>query len=133
MPTPAKGTDKKTSKVTPKPTKKPAALARAPAKTVAKATPAKPAAGVKAKSPAKEVVKVAPVTSAATVNAKAAGRREAPQRKDAILSEQRRNYVEVAAYHIAERHGFTAGRESADWEEAEAEIDRLLAEGRLNP
>lgn len=49
-----------------------------------------------------------------------------------VAPEQRRNYIEVAAYYIAERHGFAPGREAADWAEAEALIDRLLAEGSIN-
>jgi hypothetical protein len=49
-----------------------------------------------------------------------------------VAPEQRRNYIEVAAYYIAERRGFSEGHEADDWAEAEAEIDRLLAEGKLN-
>jgi hypothetical protein len=45
--------------------------------------------------------------------------------------EQRRHYVEMAAYYIAERRGFAPGDPLEDWVQAEAEIDRLLAEGRL--
>lgn len=48
-----------------------------------------------------------------------------------VAPEQRRNYVEMAAYYIAERRGFTPGNPLEDWIQAEAEIDRLLAEGRL--
>jgi len=48
-----------------------------------------------------------------------------------VSPEQRRCYVEVAAYYIAERHGFTPGRELEDWAAAEAEIDRLIKEGVL--
>ena len=60
---------------------------------------------------------------------------KAPAKKKVLQTspEQRHNYIEVAAYYIAERHGFTPGREIEDWAEAEAEVDRLLAEGRLNP
>lgn len=53
-------------------------------------------------------------------------------RKSEVGLEQRRHYVEVAAYFVAERHGFTPGREHEDWVAAEAEIDRMLAEGLLN-
>jgi hypothetical protein len=102
------------------PAKKPVAPAKAPAKkAVAKTTkapavkPAKPAGTAKPKAAAK-------------VSPRAAGHRE-------VTPEQRRYYVEVAAYYIAERHGFSAGRELADWTAAEAEIDRLLASGMLNP
>jgi hypothetical protein len=37
----------------------------------------------------------------------------------------------VAAYYIAERRGFVPGNPLEDWVQAEAEIDRLLAEGLL--
>lgn len=49
-----------------------------------------------------------------------------------VTPEQRHHYVEVAAYYIAERRGFDAGCCDDDWAQAEFEIDRLLAEGRLN-
>lgn len=52
-------------------------------------------------------------------------------RKPAIAQDQRRNYIEVAAYYIAARRNFAPGDPFQDWVEAEAEIDRLLAEGRL--
>jgi hypothetical protein len=39
--------------------------------------------------------------------------------------------VELAAYFMAERHGFTPGREREDWIAAEAEIDRMLEAGLL--
>lgn len=44
---------------------------------------------------------------------------------------RRGHYIEVAAYFIAERHGFMAGRELDHWAEAEAEIDRLMKEEPL--
>ncbi|NWG31774.1 MAG: DUF2934 domain-containing protein [Rhodocyclaceae bacterium] len=50
-----------------------------------------------------------------------------------LTPEQRRLYVEVAAYYIAERRGFQGGSEMDDWVQAEAEIDRLLREGILKP
>jgi hypothetical protein len=37
----------------------------------------------------------------------------------------------MAAYYIAERRSFAPGNPLEDWVQAEAEIDRLLAEGRL--
>ncbi len=48
----------------------------------------------------------------------------------ASSDQQRRNYVEVAAYYIAERRGFQGGSELEDWAQAEREVDRLL---RGNP
>jgi hypothetical protein len=54
-------------------------------------------------------------------------------RKLEISPEQRRRRVELAAYFIAERHGFTPGREHEDWLAAEAQVDRMLSEGLLTP
>lgn len=50
-----------------------------------------------------------------------------------LSAEQRRGYVEIAAYYIAERRNFAGGHPQDDWAQAEAEIDRLLREGILNP
>ena len=47
--------------------------------------------------------------------------------------EQRRQFIAVAAYYAAERRGFLTGDAMADWLTAEAEIDRQLAAGALNP
>ena len=49
-----------------------------------------------------------------------------------ISDQQRRNYVEVAAYYIAERRGFQGGSELEDWAQAEREVDGLLKENRLS-
>ncbi|HNQ05183.1 MAG TPA: DUF2934 domain-containing protein [Thiobacillaceae bacterium] len=49
-----------------------------------------------------------------------------------VTPEQRRHYIEVAAYYIAERRGFRYGNPAEDWARAEEEIDRLLDEGLLN-
>lgn len=48
-----------------------------------------------------------------------------------LSEEQRRQYIEVAAYYIAEKCGFDCSRDSENWLAAEAEIDQLLAEGKL--
>lgn len=110
MPTPTKKTQKTAApaKKSAPAAKKPAAAAKAPAKAPAKTPVKKPVAAEKPTA-------------------------RAPRAKHAVAAEQRRNYIEVAAYYIAERHGFMPGRELTDWAAAEAEIDRLLAEGRLNP
>lgn len=123
---------------TKKTAKKPVAPAKAPVKKVTKsAVAAKPAKTAVAKvAPAKAVPVKAVAAKAAPVKAVAEAKsvKSAPvRRRHATDPEQRRNYIEVAAYFIAERHGFTPGRELADWASAEAEIDRLLAEGLLNP
>jgi hypothetical protein len=107
------------------------AISKTPAKTAAKkpAAPAK-AAVEKAKPAAKAPAKAPATAKKSSATPKAAA---AKSQRGAVPPEQRRNYVEVAAYFIAERHGFTPGRELADWAAAEAEIDRLLAAGLLNP
>lgn len=48
-----------------------------------------------------------------------------------LTEEQRLHYIEVAAYYIAERGGFNSSYDLENWLAAEAEIDRLLAEGKL--
>jgi hypothetical protein len=48
-----------------------------------------------------------------------------------LSEEQRRQYVEVAAYYIAEHSGSNGGCDLDNWLTAEAEIDRLMAEDKL--
>jgi hypothetical protein len=118
-------TTKSSAKVTPG--KRPA-----PASTVAVAK-VKPATKAKLTAKAEPAVK-AKATSKAKAAPKAAAKKPARPRtkkSSGISPEQRRNYVEVAAYHIAERRGFAPGNPMEDWVQAEAEIDRLLAEGHL--
>ncbi|RLJ67828.1 DUF2934 domain-containing protein [Sulfurisoma sediminicola] len=108
-----------TTKVAAKPTK--AAAATAPAKTT-KAAPTKAPAKVASKAAAPKAAKPA-AKKAATAN-KGNGATVTP--------EQRRYYVEIAAYYIAERRGFHGGSQLADWAQAEKEIEQLLAAGRIN-
>lgn len=91
---------------------------KAPAKTAAKPEPA-----------AKKVAKTSAKAAPKTVSAKVA--RLDVKKAASVSAEQRRNYVEMAAYYIAERRGFAPGNPLEDWIQAEAEIDRLLAEGRV--
>lgn len=70
-------------------------------------------------------------TTTATKSAAAAPRKSASALRP-VDPEQRRHYIEVAAYYIAERRGFIDGDETRDWLAAEAEIDRLLREKKLN-
>ena len=107
------------------PAKRPAPAA-APSTTKAKAAAkaklaARPEPVVKAKAAPKVAPKAA-VAKPATVRA---------GKPKSVPPEQRRNYIEMAAYYIAERRGFAPGNPLEDWVQAEAEIDRLLAEGRL--
>ncbi|MBK8018260.1 MAG: DUF2934 domain-containing protein [Betaproteobacteria bacterium] len=65
------------------------------------------------------------------VRAKTPARRKtATQREDAATDTSeaqasREEMIAMAAYFIAERRGFEAGREMDDWLEAEAQIDAL--------
>ncbi|MEI8162867.1 MAG: DUF2934 domain-containing protein [Betaproteobacteria bacterium] len=111
------------------PAKRPAPAAAVAAARVKPATAAK-----KSVKPATAAVKAKPVAKPVKV----AGARKAAVAKPVraakpagVPPEQRRNYVEVAAYHIAERRGFAPGDPLQDWVLAEAEIDRLLAKGLL--
>jgi hypothetical protein len=58
--------------------------------------------------------------------------REDPQTKPVprISPEERERLVAEAAYFIAERRGFEAGRELEDWLQAEAEVNRRLGGSR---
>lgn len=48
-----------------------------------------------------------------------------------VTPEERFRMIAEAAYFRAERRGFVGGDPVQDWLEAEAEIDRMLASGRL--
>ena len=85
------------------------------------------------KAAAKPVTKAVAPAKTAVKKAAAPAKAGAKKKAAPILPAQRNHYVEIAAYYIAERHGFTPGREVADWAEAEAEIDRLLGGGHFNP
>lgn len=61
----------------------------------------------------------------------AAPRRKSKANGSVTSDNLRRNYIEVAAYHIAEQRGFQGGSELEDWLQAEQEVDRLLLEGLL--
>lgn len=116
----------------PNPTKTATSTSATPAKTRAK-KPAKVAVATPAKARANRLTKSGPTKAAAE---KKPSKRVAPapaRRKSEISPDQRRYHVELAAYFMAERHGFTPGREEEDWLAAEAEIDRMLNAGLLIP
>lgn len=96
--------------------KAPASVKRAPAPTAVSAAKARPAPKAVA------ATRPEPATKAARPRARKSAK---------VSAEQRRNYVEVAAFYIAERRGFAAGDPLQDWVQAETEIDRLIAEGLL--
>ena len=102
---------------------------RAAAPTVVSAAKSKPVPRAKPAVKPEPVAKVPPKAGAKAALAKAA--RPRAKKPATVAAEQRRNYIEVAAYHIAERRGFAPGDPLQDWVQAEAEIDRLIAEGRL--
>lgn len=133
--------------------KKPGTAKTAVAK---KPASAKPAASIKAsvgKAPAaksatsKNVTPIAPKVTVTPAKAPAAKKTvaakpkpktaatataaKANSRKPVISPEQRANYIEVAAFYIAERRGFAPGNPIDDWVAAEAEIDRLIASGKF--
>ena len=113
-----------------------AAPAKRPAKTEdvtpAKAKPA-PKTKVAAKPAPVAKPKPAPRATSKAAPKEAVAKPAKPRAKKpgGVPAEQRRNYIEMAAYYIAERRGFAPGNPLEDWVQAEAEIDRLLAEGRL--
>lgn len=126
-------------------TSKTKAPAKAPARSASSKTAAKPAKAVKPAAPKAATAKPAPAIAAAKP-AKAAAPKVAAAKpkaakpaansstgRPAVAPDQRRFYIEVAAYYIAERRGFHGGSELADWAQAEKEIEQLLASGRLNP
>lgn len=104
----------------------PAMTGTAKARTVTKAKgPPKPEPVAKAQARPKAAPKSPPKTAPAKTA------RSRAKKPAAVPEEQRRNYIEVAAYHIAERRGFVPGNPLEDWVQAEAEIDRLIANGLL--
>lgn len=128
----------------PNPTKTAESTSATPARTRAPRAKkaAKSAASTPAKAGADKPTKSGSTKPAlATRPTKAAPEKKTPKRptgasasrKLEISPEQRRRHVELAAYFMAERHGFTPGHEHEDWIAAEAEIDRMIDEGLLKP
>ncbi len=108
----------------PKTAKKTVSKAAAPAKTATKAV---------AKPPAKTSTKK---VAAATPAEKPAAKKPAAPRKtkstgQPITADTRLRHIEIAAYYIAERSGFS--RNPSDcWIAAESEVDSLLLTGKLS-
>jgi Protein of unknown function (DUF2934) len=115
---------------------RPAAKAASPAQEPAAAPtpPAKRASGPAKTAKARSAAVTAPaaLVPAAVVTAPATPKAATEATAVAVVTpEQRRHYIEVAAFYIAERRGFTPGDPMADWLAAQAEIDRAIASGRL--
>lgn len=99
----------------------PAAATKAPVKAVAKKAAVKTAAKTVTKAPAKKAAKPAAPKKVKPATVKSAD----------IDPSQRAHYIEVAAYYIAERRGFTPGDPGQDYLAAAAEIDRLIEAGHF--
>lgn len=102
------------------------------AKSAPKANPAAKKAGVAAQPAAAKKPAARKTPAAKKPVARSSAGAEAPS-VPVLTPDQRRYYVEVAAFYIAERRGFHGGSEMDDWVQAEAEIDRLVREGILKP
>ena len=117
-------------------TAKKTSAVKAPAKapvTAAKTPAVKPAAVKKvAAKKAAAPVPVAVAVATPTAKPKAAAKPKAVKPAPTLSAEQRTNYVQVAAFYMAERRGFVAGDPTADWKAAEEEVDRLIASGHFN-
>ena len=115
--------------------KKPATPATEAAPAVKKPVAAKKAASKPESLAAAPVAKV-PVKAPAKAAAKKATKPKAQPRPvvegPAIDAAQRANYIEVAAYYIAQRRGFTPGDAQQDYLNAAAEIDQLIAAGHFS-
>jgi hypothetical protein len=100
--------------------------------TTTSATPAKKKTAKTTTATSAKTKTTTTKTRAAVATASRPSRSNGASKSRRINPDQRRNYIEVAAYYIAERRGFSGGHEAEDWVTAEVEIDRLLAEGKLN-
>jgi hypothetical protein len=96
-------------------------------KAVAKAVP-KVAAKASTKAPAAAKPIAAAVAAPAT---KSPAKKKATPAAKPVAPEQRANYIQVAAFYIAERRGFAPGNPEQDYLDAAAEIDRLIAGGHF--
>ncbi len=103
--------------------------------TAKKKAPAKAGTGTTTTtrvSPAATPVSRAAVKKTPTAAATPAPTKSRSARKAEVHPDQRRYYIEVAPYYIAERRGFMDGHEAEDWSTAESEIDQMLRDGKLN-
>jgi hypothetical protein len=121
----------------PKPVKASVA-SKAPVVAAEPAPKAAVAKKVAAKAPAKAAAVPAPVPAPAKAAeptpAKPAAKKKVAVSKVAhdVDPEKRANYIEVAAFYIAERRGFAPGNPEQDYLEAAAEIDRLISAGHFS-
>ena len=90
-------------------------------------TSVKKAVAVKATAPA-AAVKKSPVKKVTPAKAGATPAAARPT----VTPEQRHNYIEVAAFYVAQRRGFAPGNPADDWNMAEQEVDRLIDSGHFS-
>lgn len=122
--------------------KKPATAAAAKEVKPVKAAPVKPTLVavpeavpqvVEKKTVAKNAAAKAPAKKAAPAKKPAAKAKPAAATvRHEVDPEKRANYIEVAAFYIAERRGFSPGNPEQDYLDAAAEIDRLITAGHFN-
>lgn len=100
----------------------------------AKATP-------KSKAPAKKAVTVPTAAAAPKAPLKKSPAKKVAVSKvqaspaavrPAVSAEQRHNYIEVAAFYVAQRRGFAPGNPFDDWAMAEVEVDQLILSGHFS-
>lgn len=94
----------------------------------------------KAKAPAKKVIAVPAAAAPKAAVKKTSTKKTVPAKasatpvaaRPAVTVEQRHNYIEVAAFYVAQRRGFAPGNPVDDWAMAELEVDRLIASGHFS-
>ena len=79
---------------------------------------------------------VAVAVAAETVEEKSAApaKKKTPRKTvltPALHPDQRHQLIQLAAYYIAERRGFTGASSDEDWIQAEQEVDAMIAAGQL--
>jgi hypothetical protein len=92
----------------------PAIKKKTPTKKVTKKKVSKKKAVIAKKTPTRKVAKNPTKTSKPDISS------------INISPEERWRMIAIAAYHKAEKRGFTLGNELRDWAEAEKEIDKLI-------
>lgn len=92
------------------------------------------------KAPAKKVLSVPAAAAPKAAVKKTSTKKTVPAKASAtpvaarptVTVEQRHNYIEVAAFYVAQRRGFAPGNPVDDWAMAEQEVDRLIASGHFS-
>ncbi len=119
-----------TAKKTSTPAADSAPKSKAPAKKTGTVKAPVPAAAPKAtrKAATTPAVKKSPAKKAAPAKSGTASAAARP----GVTLEQRHNYIEVAAFYVAQRRGFAPGNPKEDWAIAEVEVDQLILSGHFS-